>query len=330
MKFWESGKVHERINVGLTAIIALFTIINVIATVVYVRTVRKSTKDTSVQTDKIISAANTQASASSKNAESADSMAVSAKSQADAAKTLADRTKDIADRTLVQARLIKEANEIAKNSVEISQRPYITVGRKDGILAEVRDAEDKDGWANIVFHLQNTGRLPAKVCILVDGTAWPLMPYHFMRDGNLMLRQRGKDSTGFSRIMENACPTIGGDSVYDFLVEKRLKQEMWEQIKANRDSQIMIAVYVQSCDAFGRYTCKNALLKYLVDAKRFEEIAEEDCTPSYRYVPDIPGSMYGTNEPLAPCALPGEDEENQKAYLRHSEEWSRQQQKLKK
>src|SRR6266478_5698791 len=128
MKFWQSGRIHERLSVGLTATIALFTIINVIATIVYVRTVRKSAKDTSIQTDKIISAANTQASAASKNTESASSMAISAKSQAEAAKTLADRTTDIADRTLAQARLIREANEIAKNSIEISQRPYITVG----------------------------------------------------------------------------------------------------------------------------------------------------------------------------------------------------------
>jgi len=46
----ESGKVALVLKwVGyLTAIIALFTIINVIATIVYVRTVRKSAKDTSV------------------------------------------------------------------------------------------------------------------------------------------------------------------------------------------------------------------------------------------------------------------------------------------
>src|SRR5258708_40361753 len=121
MKFWESGKIHERINVGLTAIIALFTLINVIATIVYVRTVRKSAKDTSVQTDKIISAANTQASAATDNADSASSMAVSAQNQVTASETLAKSTKEIADRTLAQAKLSREANEIAKNSVEISQ-----------------------------------------------------------------------------------------------------------------------------------------------------------------------------------------------------------------
>lgn len=111
-----------------------------------------------------------------------------------------------------------------------------------------------------------------------------------------MMRQRGKDSTGFLRIVENACPTVGGESVFDFVVDKRFKQETWEQLKEDKTSQINIATYIQSCDTFGRYTCKNAWLQYLHNAKRFTELSEQDCTSSYRYEPSIPTSMYVWHE----------------------------------
>src|ERR1700722_18332972 len=71
MKFWESGTLNEHANVVLTGFIALFTLVNVIATIFYVSTVTKTSREASAQTDKLISAANIQACAAKSFAASA-------------------------------------------------------------------------------------------------------------------------------------------------------------------------------------------------------------------------------------------------------------------
>jgi|SRR5580704_1604664 hypothetical protein len=212
-------------------------------------------------------------------------------------------------------RSTRDANQIAKDSLEISQRPYITIGRKDGILAEIIDAKGKDEWANLVIHFQNSGHLPAKVCILVDGSAWPLMPYNF-QNGTTMIRQKGKDSNGLTQVTESSCPTIGGESVSDFVIEKRFNQKVWDQLRNDKNSDIRITAYIQYCDPFGRYMCKRASLKYLTGVGRFGQLDEEDCSQWYGLAPQIPTAAYGTNELLPPCARPKENEEYQKAYIR--------------
>ena len=73
---WNLAGATEQINVILTGAIALFTLINVIATIAYVSTVRQAGEEAAIQTDKLIYAANTQTAAAQKFAESSDQIKI--------------------------------------------------------------------------------------------------------------------------------------------------------------------------------------------------------------------------------------------------------------
>lgn len=215
----------------------------------------------------------------------------------------------------------KAANEIAKSSFEIGQRPYITLGNKDGVFADIKETEDQDGWVNIIIHLQNSGRLPARVCVSTEGTAWPILGTARFGQSNMLMREKGKDSTGFMEIHGTACPTIGGESAYNYVIKEPFKQNIWNAIKSTKTSQIVISTYIQYCDQFGRYVCSHVILNYSLSAKTFEVVSDLDCSYLYGSVPNQPRSMWGSNEPLPPCAQPHEDEEYQKRQMEHWRTW---------
>jgi hypothetical protein len=75
---WKNLRSHEKVNVVLTALIAFLTLVNVIATVVYVRTFTGSVKESGEQTDKLISVAMLQARAATDFAEAATNSSITA------------------------------------------------------------------------------------------------------------------------------------------------------------------------------------------------------------------------------------------------------------
>jgi hypothetical protein len=57
---------------------------------------------------------------------------------------------------------MKEANNLTQASLRISQRAYVTIGRKDGVVADFIVPKDPKQNAEIVIYFQNSGHLPAK------------------------------------------------------------------------------------------------------------------------------------------------------------------------
>ena len=162
MKFWESGKLHERLNVGLTGVIALFTIINVIATIVYVCTVWKASREASIQTDKIIGAANIQSGAASKIAESAHEFSVTASGIKQDTTNAVDQFRHLAQSS---ENSIKAAQKSAQSALDASiqastldERPWITFSRFT-LSSEAQEGKDFTFTVNI--GIDNTGKTPA-------------------------------------------------------------------------------------------------------------------------------------------------------------------------
>ena len=219
----------------------------------------------------------------------------------------------------IQVENTKESLRKSEEIFRISQQPYMTVGRKDGVVAEIKESQDPNGWAGIVLYWQNAGHLPARtVCMMTTSSAWPITAPKAGPSTPLM-RQRGRDSTGKLQVMESGCPTVGGDSAFAYIIPDPFTQKTFDAVKAKKDSQLSVWETIQYCDSFGHYVCKSVFLNYLHDPiNGFQEIGENDCSGMYRAVPNIPQIMYGPNEQLPPCSTPEEEQKNQEEKMRSS------------
>jgi hypothetical protein len=159
-KMWSPSEQREFI---LTSCIALFTVLNGVATTIYVCEFTKSATDASRQTDKLIDAADTQARAASRNARSARKMALSADRQASYAQ-------QIAGQTLEQAQATNRLAERAARSAyaaEVSNKNSLNADRPWLGASLVVDQEMNVGnspTASIFF--VNSGKRPAIVTSL--------------------------------------------------------------------------------------------------------------------------------------------------------------------
>jgi hypothetical protein len=58
---------------------------------------------------------------------------------------------------------MRDANTLAKTNLIVSQRAYVTIGRKDGVIGEFIVPTSPKAIARIVFYFQNNGHVPAKI-----------------------------------------------------------------------------------------------------------------------------------------------------------------------
>jgi hypothetical protein len=56
----------------------------------------------------------------------------------------------------------REANQLTSESLRVSQRAYVTIGRNDGVVADFIVPSDPSKNAEMVIYFQNTGHIPAK------------------------------------------------------------------------------------------------------------------------------------------------------------------------
>ena len=56
---------------------------------------------------------------------------------------------------------MRTANKLTTDALKTSQRAYITIGRKDGVVAELVIPPNPKETAGIVIYFQNSGHLPA-------------------------------------------------------------------------------------------------------------------------------------------------------------------------
>jgi hypothetical protein len=181
--------------------------------------------------------------------------------------------------TYCMYRQMVKTNEINLKAFETSERSYMVLGRKDGVVAEIKKASDSDGRATVVLCLQNAGRLPASsVCVNTTLSAWPLVAAH--EDGTPLIRQRGKNGQGNWQTVESGCPAIGGDSVYSYVLGTSFQQKMLDQIMAEPTSDIRLSATIQHCDSFGHYACKSVSMVILRDTLTPNRMTEFDCTKS--------------------------------------------------
>jgi hypothetical protein len=220
------------------------------------------------QTDTMLSLMQQELSQITRQAGDTHELAVQAKNQA-------DRTKDIADRTIQEvaanqkaAAAAKSASETAKDSLRISQGASVTIGNKDGVVADFVIPKEPDKKVEIVIFFQNTGHVPARFSWSLEpafgsGPAPSGIEYthpNLGMAGMLLLGMQSKKPGLRSRQPETTSTTIGGGSTYISTLGQISKEGL--DAPPYREGNLIIFGSYEYCDDLGNWVGHTFAIKY--------------------------------------------------------------------
>jgi hypothetical protein len=191
----------------------------------------------------------------------ADKLITATSNLATAAKTQSGSMQALADRALTQATSTAALAETTNEAFLLSQKARVTVGRKDGVLADIIVPSDSTQNAEIIIYFQNTGRLPAK---FIWGTQVPLLQgsgptgitYAHPFKGFLEPRVRNKKGGGTEQSGESAI--IAGDSVFS----STLGTIPAKNVESLRNVGLLILATYEYCDELGTHDSRQFGLRY--------------------------------------------------------------------
>lgn len=207
----------------------------------------------------------------------------------------------------------------SRQSFEMSQRPYVSLGRKDGIVAEVVEPKGPvppDALIGLNLYMKNGGRGPAltpHVGIMMGVTlrsgGSPPSEHAVQPRGEALpylLRWKStKDNTIYSNV--DTSPILA-DSEFVHYVPDQFTQEQATALLNGQRYTLLTGRY-EYCDEFGNYYCRQFTLDYeSAPFDRFVESPWFDCTSWYAYPPRQPDQIY-----LPPCEQPDEREARERA-----------------
>ena len=206
-----------------------------------------------------------------------------------------------------QACMTQQALKETQNEFASSQRPYVSLGRKDGTLAEFVEPKDPHSGeqVGIKLYLQNGGQSPAltpnvsiTMSILINGTKTQVVgPKSSFQH---LLRYR--DANG-SMYLPAAPGSIPPQSEYVRLMPGIMSEEQLESILQGR-GLMLLSGFLEYCDEFGQYSCRMFDLYFQgPPINSFSEGDETDCAEMFGilYPPRRPDQTY-----LLPCEQPAE------------------------
>jgi hypothetical protein len=201
---------HEQFNVVLTFAIALLTAGNVGVSFWYASITKRAAEDSGRQTQRLISAANIQASAATKNATSAQQSAQAASDFAIQAHGINTQT----EAAVRQFQRIAGDSERAMNaSVDASrldQRPWVglqVVQCNGCTIAEDRSLNVQD----LVGVIANTGKTPALQMIIDNDVAINALKSDPIPDWPSIERRRKDEEERAFRVPQNAPPDMAAE-----------------------------------------------------------------------------------------------------------------------
>jgi hypothetical protein len=224
----------------------------------------------------------------------------------------------------------KKQWQVARDTLEISQRSYVTIGRKDGVVASFIPSQRPEQKAQIVLYFQNGGHLPAKV-------AWGIMPgigflavptgsnsnqssgiTYYRWEGGLPVRMINKKS---GQISEQGQPgqqtaTIAGDSIFMAPIGELSAQDL-KDLPTKNISTLTTGNY-QYCDELGTKIMHSFWLSYqnAPSADLVFKLVRDSPSPNFFVPPRTPAST--DTEYLSPCETIGEQQENQKKIQQYN------------
>ena len=260
-------------------------------------------------------------------------LAVAAKDQAAAAKSQAEETKkettnthDLAVAAKKQADETGRVVATTRDTLNISQQAYVTVGKPDGTVAEIVIPPDPGAKAAVLVYFQNTGHMPAKfnwgndspitATVPLDPTAVK-EPYgeqwtQFTTDNVFAPMYRAKRRKQTNSFTWSGTITIAGNSSYEGILWEIPKERMLQLM--NWDRPFMPSGKFQYCDGFGHHVCRRFSLRYAGNPynKLFLASEEECATWEMQVLNPNPDLEY-----LNPCEIQ-ERREELKGALKNS------------
>jgi hypothetical protein len=212
-----------------------------------------------------------------------------------------------------QSKAMKESNGISQSALNISQRAVVTIGNKDGVVADFVIPKDPTQNAEIVMYFQNSGHLPATF-------SWGTMA-GFLGEGSkkssginythpfhgLSYRSRDKKTGSIGTSGESSI--IAGDSVFRATLGS-ISQKDLAVLPKNDPSLAIIGMY-EYCDEFsGNSEKRNFGLRYRNNAPTGSLSFDLAMDTLMGVLP--PPKATSTTEYLPPCETLAERERNQK------------------
>jgi hypothetical protein len=185
-----------------------------------------------------------------------------------------------------QWRVMTESNTLTRKVLNVTQQAYITIGRKDGAVAELVPPTTDKEKVGIIGYFQNSGHLPAQFNwgsrtewvitsqqLQQPGTAFVYPIHHFEAMWAGANRKTGAPSA-------SGTVTIAGDSLYSTPLAELSK----DQADAMQNTPLIALPTTfdglfDYCDGLGNYTCRQFTLAYLGKPyNRFTLSGERECT----------------------------------------------------
>lgn|SRR5258708_1955258 len=174
----------------------------------------------------------------------------------------------------------KRTNDLTHDTLDISQGAYVSIGRKDGIIAEfLFPKTDTHSNGGIVIYFQNNGHLPARfnwglltpIITIPESPDFPALESAHKFAPMTRTRNLKDGSTG-----EGGGVTIPGESLYVEDVVELLPERIVRQMKENR--LFMLNGAYEYCDALGNYSCRQFSMFYQGEPfNRFSESSDIEC-----------------------------------------------------
>jgi hypothetical protein len=205
--------------------------------------------------------------------------------------------------------LTYEMWQVAQDTLRLSQRAYVTVGKQDGVVADFVIPKDPNQNAEIIIYFQNTGRLPAK---FAWGTTIPLLAAGGQKKSTginyvhpykgLPTRTRNKKDGSIGEQGESTI--VAGESVYISTLGT-ISQKDLAELPANNMGLLILGEFAY-CDELGTYSPHRFALRYRSNAPSTNlsfDLAED--SPGFHLM--LPEATAAT-EYLPPCETPAERE----------------------
>jgi len=205
------------------------------------------------------------------------------------------------------------SNQLVQQSFEATQRPIVSIGRKDGTLAEfaVPSPKATDQNVGLKIYVQNGGPAPALTpnlglllpTLLLSGSPKPTYMPPSKNEFHPLLRSTdGKGNYSFT-----GGGSIAPGSEYVFFFPDQVTQEQYDAM-IKGEALVQIEGRCEYCDSFGRYTCRDFTLVWRGPPfNAFFKPSESDCAFLYGYPEKAPPN----HKFLLPCEQPDEREARQ-------------------
>ena len=219
----------------------------------------------------------------------------------------------------------KKQWQVARDTLEISQRAYVTIGQKDGVVAEFVKSQNPKQTAELVVYFRNSGHLPAKLAwgttddfsFIFNRIGAPQQasgisynhPFTGLPIRNINIKDGGISEYSAIQGQGTQVVTIAGDSVFAGPIATISAEDL--QALPSKDIQTSKMGMFQYCDELGTDETHEFLFGYRNAASpslNFYLVKE-----GRSFIESFPKpTLASPVEYLSPCETIGERQENQK------------------